>query len=232
MSSEQVQKPITSEYPVLVALQGPLEGRRWIIKNALEIGRDAECDITIEDRQVSRHHARVYIGDGFVHLQDLGSKNGTFYGGDQINEEIRLSDGDTIQIALIQKFAFYSSDATMPIEDLDPALLQGTKQLQLDERSRRVWVRGNELLPALSAAQFRLLYCLYEQSGQVVPRDELIRKTWEEEESSGVSDQALDALIRRLRDRLMEFDDSHQYIVTVRGHGTRLDNPPYQKKAW
>jgi DNA-binding winged helix-turn-helix (wHTH) protein len=65
-----------------------------------------------------------------------------------------------------------------------------------------------------------------------VPRDELIRKIWEEEESSGVSDQALDALIRRLRDRLMEFDDSHQYIVTVRGHGTRLDNPPYQKKAW
>lgn len=228
MNAVSVQRPITSEYPVLVALQGPLEGRRWIIKNSLEIGRDAECDVTIEDRQVSRHHARVFLREGFVYLQDLGSKNGTFFEGDQIGSEVRLSDGDSIQIALVQKFAFYSSDATMPIEDLNPALLQGARRLQLDERSRRVWVRGNELLPALSAAQFRLLYCLYEQSGQVVPRDELIRKTWEEEEASGVSDQALDALIRRLRDRLMEYDDSHQYIVTVRGHGTRLDNPPYQ----
>jgi hypothetical protein len=228
MSGEYMQRPITSEYPVLVALQGPLEGRRWLIKNSLEIGRDADCDITIEDRQVSRHHARVFIRDASVRILDLGSKNGTFFEGEQIGEEIRLSDGDAIQIALVQKFAFYSSDATMPIEDIDPALLKGTRRLQLDERSRRVWVRGNELLPPLSAAQFRLLYCLYEQSGQVVPRNELVRRTWDEEESAGVSEQALDALIRRLRDRLLEFDNAHQYIVTVRGHGTRLDNPIYQ----
>jgi DNA-binding response OmpR family regulator len=116
----------------------------------------------------------------------------------------------------------------MPIEDLDPALLKGNRRLQLDERSRRVWVRGSELLPPLSAAQFRLLYCLYEQSGQVVPRDELVRRTWDEEESAGVSEQALDALIRRLRDRLLAIDEAHQYIVTVRGHGTRLDNPIHQ----
>ena len=193
MTAEDGQRPITKEYPVLVGLQGPLEGRRW--------------------------------KDGNVYLEDLGSKNGTFFGGEQLTEEIRLSDGDTIQIALIQKFAFYSSDATMPIEDLDPRLLKGYGRLQLEEKSRRVWVKGKELVPPLSAAQFRLLQCLYEQSGKVVPRDVLISQTWGEEESAGVSDQALDALIRRLRDRLQELDDSHQYIVTVRGHGTRLDNP-------
>ena len=41
----------------------------------------------------------------------------------------------------------------------------------------------------------------------------------------GVSEQAIDALVRRLRDRLAEVDEGHQYIVTVRGHGFRLDNP-------
>ena len=80
-------------------------------------------------------------------------------------------------------------------------------------------------MPALSSAQFRLLVALYEQTGKVVPREELVTKIWQEEEASGVSEQALDALIRRLRDRLAELDDTHQYIVTVRGHGTRLDNP-------
>ena len=37
--------------------------------------------------------------------------------------------------------------------------------------------------------------------------------------------QALDALVRRLRDRLATIDSGHSYIVTVRGHGLRLDNP-------
>ena len=47
---------------------------------------------------------------------------------------------------------------------------------------------------------------------------------WEDEEASGVSEQALDALVRRLRTRLQEFDPKHDYIVTVRGYGLRLEN--------
>ena len=125
---------------------------------------------------------------------------------------------------MLQKFGFFSSDATMPMEDLDPAFFNLPGQLKLDAKSRRVWIGNQELDPPLSAAQFRLLLCLYEQSGKVISRNELILKTWDEEESVGVSEQALDALIRRLRDRLAEINPSHQYIVTVRGHGSRLDN--------
>jgi DNA-binding response OmpR family regulator len=40
-----------------------------------------------------------------------------------------------------------------------------------------------------------------------------------------VSDQALDALIRRLRERIAALDPEREYISTVRGHGIRLDNP-------
>ena len=41
---------------------------------------------------------------------------------------------------------------------------------------------------------------------------------------AGDQPQAIDALVRRLRDRLAEVAPDHQYIVTVRGHGFRLDN--------
>ena len=224
MGNTSISDPVTHEYPVLVALQGPLEGRRWIIREELDIGRDVDCAISIEDRQVSRHHARVSVKNSACFIEDLGSKNGTFFAGKQLEEQVRLSDGDIIQVALIQKFVFYSSDATMPIEDFDPFLSKKTGRLTLDARSRRVWIGSKELLPPLSAAQFRLLLALYEQAGEVVTREDLINKTWEEEEATGVSDQALDALIRRLRDRLAELDKDHQYIVTVRGHGTRLEN--------
>jgi len=226
MDQSDKREPITGEYPVLIALQGPLEGRRWIIKNSILIGREPDCTVSIEDRQVSRHHARVQNDHGICELEDLGSKNGTFHAGRQINDITLLNDGDIIQIALIQKFAFYSSDATMPMEDIDPARLLQKGKLILDKKSRRVWIGNVELTPPLSAAQFRLLLELYEQSGKVVTRNDLIQKVWLEEEITGISDQALDALIRRLRDRLTELDSSHQYIVTVRGHGIRLENLP------
>jgi DNA-binding response OmpR family regulator len=59
----------------------------------------------------------------------------------------------------------------------------------------------------------------------VVPRRTLIETIWGEEQAIEVSEQALDALVRRLRDRLANIDPSHSFIITIRGHGLRLDNP-------
>jgi DNA-binding response OmpR family regulator len=51
---------------------------------------------------------------------------------------------------------------------------------------------------------------------------------WGEEQAIDVSEQALDALVRRLRDRLATVDPNHSFIITIRGHGLRLDNPPIE----
>jgi DNA-binding response OmpR family regulator len=98
-------------------------------------------------------------------------------------------------------------------------------KLRLEKRSRRVWIGEFEIIPPLSVLQFNLLDILCQQEGQVVPRSEIIYGIWGEEDAVAVSEQALDALIRRLRDRLLEIDPQHEYIVTIRGHGLRLDNP-------
>ena len=82
-----------------------------------------------------------------------------------------------------------------------------------------------EVLPPLSVSQYRLLAALYENNGEIIPREILVSDVWGEEDAIGVSEQALDALIRRLRDRLASIDPGHSYVVTVRGHGLRLDNP-------
>jgi len=69
---------------------------------------------------------------------------------------------------------------------------------------------------------------LYDQQDKVVSRADLIRAIWGEEQAVMISEQALDALVRRLRDRLAAIDSDHQYIITIRGHGLRLDNPPVE----
>jgi pSer/pThr/pTyr-binding forkhead associated (FHA) protein len=214
------------ELPVLIGQTGPLNGQRWLIERSVVIGRDPSCDIIISDRQVSRYHARFTPGENGVLLEDLGSKNGTFCNGTRLEEPLLVSDGDYIQVSLVQHFVFLSSDATVPLDyEVLPEKADGKGRLTLDIRSRRVWLSGNEILPPLSVPQFRLLQILYEQQGEVVERQELINFIWGEEEAIGVSEQAFDALVRRLRDRLAMVDPNHTFIITIRGHGLRLDNP-------
>lgn len=214
------------DLPVLIAQSGPLNGQRWMLRDELVVGREPVCGIVVADRQVSRYHARFTRREDGVLLEDLGSKNGTYLNGKRVEEPVLLQDGDLVQVALIQSLVFLSSDSTMPLPQsplVEPAA--GTCRLTLDMRARRVWLCGEELLPPLSLPQFRLLQILYEQPGKVVDRQQLVDTVWSEEEAEGVSEEALDALVRRLRDRLALVDPTHAYIVTVRGHGLRLDNP-------
>jgi hypothetical protein len=213
----------SQEHPLLIAQAGPLEGKRWNIKTQLLLGRGSDCDIIIPDRQVSRHHSRIFSSERGTMVEDLGSKNGTYVNGDLLQEAVMLIDGDELQISLSQHFIYLSSDATMPLEGL-PLDMQ-KRYLRVDEGARRVWVMDNEIDPPLSAAQFTLLQVLYQQAGEVVSRPEIIESVWSSV-VEGVTEQALDALVRRLRDRLSEVDPSREYIITVRGHGLRLDNPP------
>jgi len=221
------------DLPILIGQSGPLNGLRWTIEGVLTIGREDSCDVVIPDRQVSRYHARLYPQEGGIYLEDLASKNGTFINAARLEVPALLQDGDLIQIALLQQFVYLSSDATLPLGPGIP-LPEGIQRmpeegkLYLDKLSRRVWISGEEVLPALSVPQFRLLDTLYNHSGSVVSRSDVVTAVWGDKEAVGVSEQALDALVRRLRDRLAALDSSHPYIITVRGHGIRLDNPSHE----
>ena len=226
---------VGTEQPLLIGQTGPLNGKRWELHESLLIGRDPTCDISIPTREVSRYHARLTQDKQGVLLEDLGSKNGTYRNGERVEEPKYLLDGDMIQVALVQDFVYLSSDATLPLDFSDlstltafssPQSIQETHGLlRLDARARRIWIREEELEPPLSGNQFRLLEQLYKAPGEVVSRADLITSVWGQD-ALGISEQALDALVRRLRERLAEMDENHEYVVTVRGHGLRLENLP------
>jgi pSer/pThr/pTyr-binding forkhead associated (FHA) protein len=210
------------EAPLLIGQTGPLKGERWVLNKILTIGRESTCEVVIPDRQVSHFHARLTPTLEGIVLEDLGSKNGVHRNGTPVVGKVTLQDGDTVQIALAQQFLYLTSDATVPLSEFkDPS-----GRLRLDLRSRKVWVDNQVIDPPLSALQFHVLRVLSDNQGQVVDRHQLVSEVWGDEEAVGVSDQALDALLRRLRDRIAAIDPAHTYVVTVRGHGIRLDNPP------
>jgi DNA-binding response OmpR family regulator len=216
-----------SDIPILIGQTGPVTGQRWALKQPVAvIGRDPDCDIVIPDRQVSRRHAALKRVEGGCQIEDLGSKNGTHVNGVQLQAPMQLQDGDVIQVALVAKLAFVGSDATVPlrIETTPDGGVVSVGRLRLDSASRRVWLSDREIDPPLSVPQFRFIELLYQHPGQVCSRDDVIHTVWPEASGAGVSEQAIDALVRRVRDRLAEIDPDFQYIVTVRGHGFRLDN--------
>jgi hypothetical protein len=212
---------IRQDLPMLIVYDGELEGQRWVIdKEQMIIGRGTSCDIVLPERQVSRQHAQIERDNVGYLLRDLGSKNSTCVNGEEVRDKpYRLKDGDEIQLALCVKMGFIGADATLPL-----ALSGPNRGLHIDQAARRVFIGGLELTPPLSVAQYRLLELLFEREGEVISRDAIVEAVWPEEETMGISEQAIDALVRRLRDRISAADPDHAYIVTVRGHGFRLDN--------
>jgi len=214
-----------SAVPILVVQEGQLAGKRWpLSKTELTIGRGEDCDIVLPDRQVSRHHFRVVRDDDGYNVEDLGSKNGTYINGAPVRGSMQLQDGDEIQVALSVRLLFVGAEATLPLTQ--EMLRVAQPGLRLNKSQRQVWVNGIALDPPLSLSQYRLLEILWEHKGKIVTREEVIAAVWPESDEAGITEQAIDALVRRLRDRLAEVDADHEYLVTVRGHGFRLDNRP------
>lgn len=212
------------EKPVLIMREGQLSGQRWTIEtNEFVIGRGSDCQMVLPERQVSRYHVKILYENGRYYLEDLDSKNGTHINGKQITGKAPLQDGDEVQIALCVKLLFVGTEATIPLT-FDPPTTEGN--LTIEPLQRSVSILGQELNPPLSLAQFRLLELLYDANGAVCSRDDIVDVVWPGTDGLGVSEQAIDALVRRLRDRLMELDE-YNYVVTVRGHGFRLDNSPH-----
>src|SRR4051812_27191075 len=62
------------------------------------IGREAGCDLVLNDGKASRRHAALKpLPDGRATLYALGSSNGTFVNGQKIQSTV-LSGGEQVQI--------------------------------------------------------------------------------------------------------------------------------------
>ncbi len=81
----------------LRAKSGPLTGQSVEVTNTLKIGRE-DADLTIDDDELSRHHAVVRLVAEGLQVEDLGSKNGTFVDGRRISEPTTVSGGAELKL--------------------------------------------------------------------------------------------------------------------------------------
>lgn len=108
------------------------------------------------------------------------------------------------------------------------SFLKGTS----GEKDVRIYFRPetNEILKGsqvisdgLTAQEFRLLKFLLENPGKVCEREEIIRAVWPDTKSAeGVSDEAIDQMIFRLRRKTEEDPKSPHHLQTIKGRGFRF----------
>jgi DNA-binding winged helix-turn-helix (wHTH) protein len=65
------------------------------------LGRIDEGILWIDSPSVSRRHARIRVEGGRATLEDLGSKNGTYWRGRRISAPVFLSDGDEVRLGKV-----------------------------------------------------------------------------------------------------------------------------------
>lgn len=190
----------------------PLRAERTVL------GRAPECDVVLEGRLISRQHAVISrVGRSYI-LEDLNSHNGTAVNGRPISGPLTLHDSDQIELGGIGRLTFVDNDATST-RARAPAL-----GVWLDLAAQDVWVDGQRLSPQLSPAQFTLLQLLVGRIEQLCSRAEIVAAVWPAV-ADGVSDEAVDALIKRLRARLGEAPGGQRYLSTLRGRGLILHGP-------
>lgn len=97
MAAEQNTDPNRQSPPraVLRGVSGPYFGKVVGINAKLVIGRGADCDLVLDEPEMSRRHAEIHVGVGEIALKDLGSSNGTYVNGVQVHDAL-LFPGDQI----------------------------------------------------------------------------------------------------------------------------------------
>jgi serine phosphatase RsbU (regulator of sigma subunit) len=80
----------------------PAEGEVFTVPvsdGPVVIGRSGQADITIDDRSLSRRHARLYQQGEQWMIEDLGSRNGTFVNGRCLDRPTELRAGDVVGVS-------------------------------------------------------------------------------------------------------------------------------------
>lgn len=87
------------------------------------LGRAPTNQVVIRDERASRQHAEVVFADSGWIVRDLGSRNGTFLGGELLAGEHRLAAGDVLSIGCVE-LVFHPGDP--PPESSGGGSLSGT----------------------------------------------------------------------------------------------------------
>lgn len=180
------------------------------------VGRHSSCQIVVQQKDVSRFHARIEIKDGRYILIDQDSANGTFVNRERLLLPHRLQTGDEIGLGTAASvLRFYDPD--------DNTVVGGEQEwLEYQIPTMSFSLRGHPV--DLSINQFRLLSFLYRHAGEVCTREQCAEVIWGpayDPDQLANLDETLNKLRRKLVKALPNADSETRELIRKRMITTR-----------
>lgn len=90
----------------LRALTGRMLGRSYPLTGATVVGRAPDCQLRLDDNNLSRKHAKLIPTNEGVVIEDLGSTNGSFHNGKRVQRAVAQAGDeigfDTLRFQLLE----------------------------------------------------------------------------------------------------------------------------------
>jgi DNA-binding CsgD family transcriptional regulator len=163
-------------------------GAHWIrlSEGLWRIGRDATCEVHLEDPSVSRRHASLRVNERTVEVLDAGSRNGVQVNGQRIHHATRLKAGDIITVGTVR----------LRVLDHDPS------DLDLRAAVTRPLPKVTSSLPPAPAAEVQALASLSPREREVLTRIARGETQREVAEALGVSVKTVETYRARIGRKL------------------------------
>ncbi len=129
--------------------------------------------------------------------------------------KVGLLDNDKISIPIFEKYLREVLSLIEKKTENEPIVyLKEKKEIK----------KGDDLISdRLTASEFRLLRFLIENQNSIIDRESVISSVWSDSASTaGVTEQALDQLLLRLRKKIEDDPNNPVHIQTIKGRGIRF----------
>jgi len=97
------------------------------------------------------------------------------------------------------------------------------QKIIFNQNSAEILIGSTNLSEKLTALEHGLLMFLIENKEKVLSRDEIINAVWQTKVTDGVSDQALDQLISRIRKKIEVNPNNPTHLLTIKGRGLKFN---------
>lgn len=150
------------EYELLLHKESQTVSHFAVTKEGLIVGRSSTSDITLDDSMVSRQHARIWLQDDGVYIEDLGSRNGVLLNGRRV-WRCCILEGDEITIG----------EQTLLLRRLAKGGTQEQSVISSEEGDTVL----QQMLQQVGSRRMVLLYRAAQLLGTVFDLDELLHQT-------------------------------------------------------